>query len=187
MDISKITKKERKRLIGKISHASGVAQYALLEKMTDEQVLEASQYLEVFKLIKVSNDFNRYRQGQKTQEANEKLKEFMNLQNSEILNAGKWLIHALSKKGSDRKQTLIEKDLVHKEDYNETVIDMGSTINELDQSNSDITLEAQQIIKHLEHRIDTLKTQQSQVKDYIYNNYSAADWRNIENTFNLET
>ncbi|MBD3887684.1 hypothetical protein IFO70_39900 [Phormidium tenue FACHB-886] len=40
-----ITKKERERLIKQISNASGVAQYALKEKMTDEQVIQASQNL----------------------------------------------------------------------------------------------------------------------------------------------
>lgn len=56
-----LTKKERDRLIKQISDASGVAQYALKEKMTDEQVIQASQNLAILSLLKAPNNFNRYK------------------------------------------------------------------------------------------------------------------------------
>lgn len=115
MALSKI---ERKKLIAKISEASGVAQYALEAKMLDEQVIAAANSLKVFSFIKAANNYNRYCQAQKTAEANAKLKQFIDPKNSEIYKAGQWLVDSLSKVGQARKQILLEKDLVHKNDYN---------------------------------------------------------------------
>lgn len=128
-----ITKKERKQLIEQISKASGVAQYALQAKMTDEQVIQAAEHLEILSLLKDANNFNRYSQGLKTREANEKLKAFLDPQHSEILSAGKWLLNALSKSGGDRKQTLLEKELVHKEDYNDTVQGLCDAVKNVEE------------------------------------------------------
>ncbi|HEY9862393.1 MAG TPA: hypothetical protein V6D16_23045 [Candidatus Obscuribacterales bacterium] len=180
-----ITKKERDRLIQQISKASGVAQYALKEKMTDEQVIQASQHLAILALVKDANNFNRYKQGLKTQEANEKLKAFLNPQHSEILSAGKWLLNALSKSGSDRKQTLLEKELVHKEDYNDTVIGMRDSVTEIAETSEEAIAEAQAKIAELEKRIDTLKSQLSKIQTYISSNYGAAKWQAIKKTFNI--
>lgn len=180
-----ITKKERDRLIKRISQASGVAQYALKEKMTDEQVVQASQNLEILALVKNANNFNRYSQRLKTQEANEKLKAFLNPQHSEIISAGKWLLSALSKTGGDRKQTLLEKELVHKEDYNDTVKEMGVTIEALHEGNEEITEDAKIIISDLQKRIDTLRDQLSKTKAYIVINYGKDVWQAITKTFNL--
>ncbi len=58
-----VSKREREELIRKISKASGIAQYALAKKMTDRQVTEAAQHLEILELVKDSNNYNRYRQG----------------------------------------------------------------------------------------------------------------------------
>jgi hypothetical protein len=181
-----ITKKERDRLIRKISKASGVAQYALQEKMTNEQVIKAAENLEVLALLKKANDFNRYTQRLKTQEANDKLKAFLDVQNSEILSAGKWLINALSKSGSDRKQTLLEKDLVHKEEYNDAVTEMGGSITEITNSSAKALTEAQAKIAYLEKRVDTLKSQLSKIQDYISFNYGRDKWQAIKKTFNLD-
>lgn len=180
-----ITRKERDRLIRQISKASGVAQYALQEKMSDEQVIQASENLEVLALLKKANDFNRYTQRLKTQEANDKLKAFLDLQNSEIVSAGKWLINALSKTGSDRKQTLLEKDLVHKQDYNDTVIGMRDSIETITNTSEEALTEAQAKIADLEKRIDTLKSQFSKIQDYISFNYGKDKWQAIKKTFNL--
>lgn len=79
-------------------------------------------------LIKVANDYNRHCQRQKTAEANAKLKQFVDPKNSEIIKAGQWLFDNLAKKGQERKQGLLEKELVHKEDYNHDVIDLKDTI-----------------------------------------------------------
>jgi len=61
-----MNKRERNRLIKQISQASGIAQYALQHKMTDEEVSEAASNLNVLALIKSANIYNRYCQAQKT-------------------------------------------------------------------------------------------------------------------------
>jgi hypothetical protein len=180
-----ITKKEREQLIKQISNASGVAQYALKEKMTDEQVIQASQNLAILALLKDANNFNRYKQGLKTQEANEKLKAFLNPQHSEILNAGRWLLNALSKSGSDRKQTLLDKELVHKEDYNNTVQGMRDDVTSVQEISEEAIAEAEATISALEDRIDTLKGQLSKIQDYISFKYGKKEWQAIKKTFNV--
>ncbi len=124
------SKKERQKLIAKISKASGVAQYALEAKMTNEQVIEAADNLEILRLLKAANNYNRYYQGQKTAEANKKSQDFVDniSNNSEIVKAGKWLLTSLSKVGKERKESLLVKGLVHKDDYNDTVTDLKETI-----------------------------------------------------------
>ena len=97
--------------------------------MTDEEVSEAAQNLKVLALIKSANNYNRYCQAQKTREANEKLEAFLDPNNSEIISAGKWLLNALSKEGLARREALLEKDLVHKEDYNATTSGLLYTIS----------------------------------------------------------
>ena len=181
-----ITKKERDRLIKRISQASGVAEYALKAKMTDEQVVKASENLEVLALIKDANNFNRYKQGLKTQEANEKLKAFLNPQHSEILSAGKWLINALSKSGSDRKQTLLEKELVHKEDYNDAAKGLRDTIETMQEQIEEITANAETSISQLQRRIDTLRRQQTQIKEHIASKHGEREWQVIKNRFNID-
>lgn len=147
----KITRQERKKIIKDISQSSGIAQYALSEKMTDDQLIEASKYLEIFKLLKDSNHYNRYCQKLKTQEANQKLKEFLDIQNSEIINAGKWLISAFSKKGEERKVKLSEKDLVHKEDYNDTVLGYQDSIQEITEKTKESTVKSKNNIYYLQN------------------------------------
>lgn len=181
-----IAKKEREQLIRRISKASGVAQYALQEKMTDEQVVHAAKNLHVLTLIKDANNFNRYRQGLKTQEANEKLKAFLNPQHSEILNAGKWLLAALSKSGDDRKQALLEQKLVHKDDYNDTVQNMQHDVVSIQEISQEAMEEAENRIIVLEKRIDTLKNQLFKIQNYISFNYSQEDWKAIKTTFHLD-
>jgi hypothetical protein len=132
-----LSKKERKKLITRISEASGVAQYALSAKMTDEQVIEAAKNLKVFLLIKAANNYNRYCQSQKTAKANTKLKQFIDLQNSELYKVGQWLVNALSKVGQNRKQSLFSTDLVHKDDYNQAITDLKDTIDGQKQGNLD--------------------------------------------------
>ena len=157
--------------------------YALEKKMADEQVLTASAQLQVLQLVKSANDYNRYCQGQKTREANEKLKEFLNPEKSEILSAGKWLIKTLSQKGDERKKSLLEKELVHKEDYNETVMGMRGSIEEIEKSSSDNTENSKKTIGDLERRIDDLRKQLSKIQDYVVENYDSATWGKILDTF----
>lgn len=174
-----LNKRQRDNLIRKIRQASGIAQYALDKKLTDEQVIQASQNLEILSLIKPANDYNRYCQGQKTAEANRKLKEFMNLENSEIYQAGKWLLNSLSKAGQDRKNTLLQKDLVHKEDYNEGITGLREVVIEQKQGLKQQTDEASQQIKVLESKIDSLRHQLNFIQEYIRNNYGSKDWKVI--------
>jgi hypothetical protein len=177
-----LSKKERQRLISRISKASGVAQYALEAKMTDEQVVEAANSLEVFLLIKSANTYNRYCQGQKTADANAKLKHFIdNIKTSEIYLAGQWLINALSRNGQDRKQTLLEKDLVDKNDYNQAVTDLKNTIDEQKQGIQQQTSEASTTIHDLEDTIDSLRKQLKFIQTYITNNYGLHNWHQIRN------
>lgn len=126
-----LNKKERKKLITRISEASGIAQYALEAKMTDEQVIEASNNIDVFLLLEAANNYNRHCQSQKTAEANAKLKQFIDPKNSELYKAGQWLANALSKVGQDRKQSLLEKNVVHKDDYNALVEESAQAMDSI--------------------------------------------------------
>ncbi|TAE54897.1 MAG: hypothetical protein EAZ76_07960 [Nostocales cyanobacterium] len=175
-----LSKKERKKLIGIISKASGVAQYALEAKMSDDQVIEAAKYRDAFLLIKSANNFNRYCQAEKTAEANAKLKKFLNIENSELFKAGQWLLNSLSKTGVERKQSLLENNLVHKDDYNQAVSDLGDVINEQKYGLENNNNEAKQIIRSLENRIDTLLQQQRLIQEYIKNNQGISSWNNIQ-------
>lgn len=180
MTEAKLNKKERKKLIDRISEASGIARYALEAKMTDEQVTKAANNLEVFLLVKTANTYNRYCQSQKTAEANTKLKDFTNIQNSEIYQAGQWLVNALSKGGQDRKQTLLEKDLVDKNDYNQAVTDLKNTIDEQKQGIQQQTSEASTTIHDLEDTIDSLRKQLIFIQTYVINNYGTQNWQQIK-------
>jgi bacterioferritin (cytochrome b1) len=181
-----ISKEERKRLIGRISWASGIAQYALQKKMTDEQVIEAFENLKVLELIKESNNYNRSCQKLKTEEANNKLKRFLALEHSEVFQAGKWLINAISMTGQDRKKALLEKELVHKENYNEAVSDLKDTITTVVEIGDRSTEASQETIKSLEKRIDDLRKQLSSIEKYISNNYGKDKWKIIKKTFDLK-
>jgi bacterioferritin (cytochrome b1) len=174
-----LSKKDRAKLISRISKGSGIAQYALEAKMTDEHVIEASNNLKVLALIKDANNYNRYCQAQKTAEANAKLKQFLDPKNSEIYKAGSWLINALSKGGQERKQSLLEKDLVHKNDYNDAVTDLRDTIKTQQDGITQQTSEAKDKIIALENRVDSLKWQLNLVRNYIINNYGQNQWQNI--------
>lgn len=174
-----LSKKERVKLISRISKASGIAQYALEAKMSDEHVIEAANKLKVLALVKDANNYNRYCQAQKTAEANAKLKQFLDLKNSEIYKAGHWLINTLSKVGQDRKQSLLEKDLVHKNDYNDAVTDLRDVVKTQQDGITQQTSEAKDKIIALENRVDSLKWQLTFVRNYIVNNYGANQWQNI--------
>lgn len=174
-----LSKKERKKLITRISEASGVAQYALSAKMTDEQVIEAANNLEVFLLVKAANNYNRYCQSQKTAEANAKQKQFIDPKNSEFYKAGQWLVNGLSKVGPNRKQSLLEKDLVHKDDYNQAITDLKDTIDRQKQGIQQQTSEASTKIHNLENTLDSLRKQSILIQNYITNNYGLKDWHKI--------
>ena len=178
-----LSKKDRKELIRKISKSSGIAQYALEAKISDVHLIELSQNLGVLELLKKSNDYNRYCQGQKTAEANAKLKEFINLKNSEIIKAGKWLFNALSKTGDARKSHLLEKGLVHKDNYNETLENLKQVIEEQRDGLEKQTQLSQETIKYLEERNDELRNQLEKMEEYITNNFGLNEWNKIRKYF----
>ena len=175
----KLSKKERHKLICRVSKASGIAQYALEAKLTDESLIEADRNLKILVLLKDANNYNRYCQAQKTAEANAKLKQFLDPKNSEIYKTGFWLMNAISRVGQDRKQSLLEKDLVHKSDYNNAVADLKDTIKEQQQGITQLTFEAQAKISALEERIDSLREQLKLIQSYITKNQGLSEWRNI--------
>ena len=139
--------------------------------MTDEEVSEAAQNLKVLALIKSANNYNRYCQAQKTREANEKLEAFLDPNNSDIISAGKWLLNGFSKEGLARREALLEKGLVHKEDYNATTSGLLYTISTMKNSARESTQQSGEIIRSLETRIDTLQKQLYSIEKYIRNNY----------------
>lgn len=180
-----LNKSERHQLIKKISKASGIAQYALDKKMTNEQIVELQQNLDVLEILKDANNYNRYTQGQKTRAANEKLKQFINPDHSEIISAGKWLINALQKKGGERQQVLLEKKLVHKTDYNGAIGEMQDSLEDMYQTGHKMNINAEVKIRELEKRIDTLKNQLSSTQSFIVNNYGQKTWREIKDRFSI--
>jgi DNA mismatch repair ATPase MutS len=174
-----LSKQDKKELIRKVSKSSGIAQYAIEAKISDAHLIELSQHLDILQLLKKSNDYNRYCQRQKTAEANAKLKEFMNPENSEIVKVGKWLLDALSKNGEIRKLHLLEKDLVHKEDYNETLEDLKEVIKEQQKGLEEQAKIAQEKIYLLERRNDNLRKQLRNIEIYITNNLGLNKWNEI--------
>ena len=182
-----ISKQERKRLIKIISKASGIAQYAIEKKMSDEQLFKASENLELLELLKPANNYNRYCQGRNTAKANAKLTEFMNLYNSENILAGKWLMDALSKSGEERHEQLIEKGLLHKEYYNNTVADLRNIILTLQLGSQQQTDLAIGIIQILENKLDIFRKHLSKIQKYITKNYGSQEWQEIKNDFGEST
>ena len=88
--------------------------------------------------------------------------------------------------GQERKKTLLEKELVHKENYNEAVSDLRDTITTVVEIRERSTEVAQETIESLEKRIDTLKGQLSSIEQYVSSNYGTDKWKIIKKTFNLK-
>ena len=108
-----------------------------------------------------------------------KLKDFVTPQNSEIFKAGQWLLNSLSKSGNERRKSLLDRDLVHKDDYNNAVTDLRETIELQKEGIDKQTNISMKTIKHLENTNDSLRKQLSFIQDYITNNYSHKDWSDI--------
>jgi hypothetical protein len=194
-----MNKKERVELICQVSKASGVAQYAFEDAlkrstMTDEELIELGKHLETCCLLKPAVMRNRAQQksytqnanqkakqiDQELQEANRKLQEFMNLQNSEILQAGRWLLNALSRGGEERKQALSERELVHQSDHRMVVDDMGEAIVEMKTVSTQNKDEYAHIVKTLEGKIDDLKSNLQAVKEKVIQRQGILEWQKIE-------
>lgn len=110
----------------------------------------------------------------------QELETFLDLKNSEIYKAGLWLLSVLSKTGKERQESLLSKNLVHKEDYNESVSGLISTVEEQQQIAHHQSSEAINIIQELEKKNDNLRRQLTLVQDYIINNQGAKTWQEIQ-------
>ena len=110
---------------------------------------------------------------------NAKIKEFVNIEDSEILQAGQWLLNSLSKVGKERQESLLDKDLVHKDDYNNAVTDLKDTIEEQRIGINQQTNTSKRTINDLQETNDSLRKQLSFIQDYITNNYSHRAWSEI--------
>ena len=180
----KLSPKERKRAIEQISNASGIAQYALNAKMSDYNIITAIAHLEILSLTKSANNYNRYCQSQKTAEANKKLKQFIELDNSELYKAGKWLVGALSKSGQERKRDLLAKGLLHKDDYNHAIVDLTDTIATQEEAQKQQIQNSIEIIEQLEITNDSLRAKLVDIKVYIVKKHGIDDWHNISKIIN---
>ena len=192
-----LSKKERAKLIGRVSRATGIAMYALDAKISDEDLIKVFDNLEMFSLIKSANTYNRYQQKSLTQNANlktqevkaeneelknklsELIEQFFNPQNSEIYRLGQWLVDSISNSGKEREKALLEQGLVHKTEYNYAVDDLKSTIEEQQQISLQQSSESRYTIEALERQVDSLRRQLSLIQDYITNNQSKQKWLEI--------
>ena len=190
MSENTLDKKQRKELIGKVSRASGVAQYAIEKKIDDSNLLKLSENLDILALLKKSNDYNRYCQGQKTAEANSKFKElfdkFTDLKNSQIVRLGKWLVNALSLSGEEQKTELLEEDLVHKDNYNKTLEDLQEVIKEQQEKFKKQTKIATDTIQKLENKNDQLKKKLIKIEQYTIQYEGLDKWQKIQSILETE-
>jgi hypothetical protein len=95
--------------------------------------------------------------GKELADVKRKLEDFININNSEIVSAGKWLLSALSKKGENRKQNLLEKGLVHKDDYNGDVSELREIIKDLEVVIGEAKGISKDRIINLQKRLDFLR------------------------------
>jgi|GEM_PF-3543504 len=111
---------------------------------------------------------------------NSLLNEFINFKESEIVKAGQWLLNALSTKDTkERKKNLDGKDLLHKDDHQNVVIDLTDTIKEQKRGIKQQTNTATKTIQDLENTNDSLRRQLSQIQNYIVNNHGNKTWSTI--------
>ncbi|BAW97960.1 hypothetical protein NIES970_29230 (plasmid) [[Synechococcus] sp. NIES-970] len=162
----------RKKLIRQISNATGVAGYALDKKLSDEEVSTLLLNLEAIHLLKKSVNYNRYCQAQKTRKANERLKQFLDIKESEILNTGKKIFETLG--------------WIPKKEHDKVIADVKDGYSEIEETFVETIDKSQEIIEQLQVRIDRLRYQQSSLRDYVKFNYGDRAWKEIQNRFNLE-
>ncbi|NEO54467.1 MAG: hypothetical protein F6K54_16100 [Okeania sp. SIO3B5] len=199
-----LSKKERKDKIRIIAKNSGIRQEYLDLKLTDDDILEVYENLRPLQIVKPANTYNRYMLSQNTGEANKKakmaetkanaekeradraesqLQQFLNPENSELLQIGRWLKNALSKVGKERAELLKEKDLVHKTDYEHHVEDIKDAMEEHQQIAEEVVLESHQLKKEVNTKLDVLRHQQNMTKKYIIKHYGMDIWQKIEYYF----
>lgn len=99
---------------------------------------------------------------------------------SEIYQLGYWLSSALEKQGEERKMTLLEKNLVHKHDYNEAVKQLGNMIKILESALQKQTDDAEYIIENLQEANDHFRDTLSRIKEYVIKKQGQEEWEKIE-------
>jgi hypothetical protein len=83
-------------------------------------------------------------------------KELLNLENSKIYQAGKWLLEALSLTGNALVKALLERNLLPKDYHNTVVYDQRDTIQTMDDTAKKAQEQSNQRIRDLQKRIDNL-------------------------------
>jgi hypothetical protein len=105
-------------------------------------------------------------------------KELLNLEKSEIYQAGKWLIDTLSLTGNALIKALLERNLLPKDYHNKIVLDQIDTIQTMDEKNRQAQEQSNQTIHNLQKGIDNLKN--------ILMNKKRSDMK-IENSFKIQS
>lgn len=125
--MEQLTKKEREKLIKKIAQQSKVTLEAVA-RLSDEVLLKmtTSEGMQFLADFKPAITYNRYKQGLKTAEANQKVKELkqqlLSFEKSPVLNLGKriWGAFYETETKAERDAELQKDNLVHREKYEDT-------------------------------------------------------------------
>jgi predicted RNase H-like nuclease (RuvC/YqgF family) len=105
---------------------------------------------------------------------------------SEIYQLGKWLKDSLSKVGQERQQALLEKELVHKDNYNLAVSDLKNTIQEQQEGITQLKDHSSSVVESLEETNDKMRNQLDAIRSYIINNYGSRKWQEITQYFDVD-
>lgn len=108
------------------------------------------------------------------------LKWWQGEKNSEMYQLGCWLSSALEKQGEERKMTLLEKNLVHKDDYNEAIRQLRNMIKRLESALQKQTDDAEYIIENLQEANDHFRNTLCRIKEYVIKNHGQEEWEKIE-------
>jgi|GEM_PF-5254128 len=107
------------------------------------------------------------------------LTELFDIENSELYQLGKWLKNALSKTGTERDKDLIDKELVHKEFYNNTVTIAKAEFERRDNEDREIESEYLHTVQNLEARIDYLRKIADKSEKFVKDNHGNDTWNNL--------
>lgn len=107
------------------------------------------------------------------------LKEFLDLESSEIYQLCQWLKKALSKTGANRDEALIEKELVHKEFYNGKIKQAEVESVRRDEEDKRTEEEYQKIVNSFQTRIDYLKQVNEKSQKFIQDNHGLNVWNEL--------
>lgn len=164
--VALITRKEREKLIRKISKASGTTQYAIGAKLSDESLLELDkpEAITILSLMKPATWAMRDQQRRKTGDANrlvesykDRIDQLTKFGESEILNTAKRIAKALGFSGQKRFEALKVEKVVHADDYNELHDNLEAEVKENIAAREQLKDIYSKNIKAKDSRIDTLK------------------------------